>query len=365
MSFSLLFYSISFGFIFLYLILIYLYKLGFTNYPSYTTSSSSKADIWASIIISARNPNENLQKLIVQLNSQINSDKIEIIIVDDFSDNEILHSASNLPINYYKLRDEKPNLSNLKNNKKEAISLAVEKAKNEYIVCLDSDVILDEKWWLIISNFIVDNNPKFAAGFHRYIPSKSFLNQFLCIEQDILTASSIAALQFKFPTMCNGANMVFSKSAFLSVNGYKGLYQTNGGDDLFLYHRIYAQFPSETFYVKNLGASVSSEAPRTKSNLFKQRSRWIEKSTSYENVGILIQSIIIFLTNLICTISIFLPTLLPIFILKIFMDIWFILSIKSFYRFVFPLNRILYFMILYPLYVMSVFLIFLIKKIVK
>lgn len=61
--------------------------------------------------------------------------------------------------------------------------------------------------------------------------------------------------------MCNGANMIFTKTAFQAVKGYDGLYDANGGDDLFLYHRIYKKFPYATHYIKNVDATVYSDPP--------------------------------------------------------------------------------------------------------
>lgn len=337
----------------LYVILIWLYGLGFNKYPAYFPLSERAADISATILIPCRNPSQQIHLLLKQLKDIIgNTLQVEVLVIDDFSDKEIVLDAD---INYkvLTLNQHRTDLSNTKNNKKEAIALGVECSQHEYIICLDSDVTLSEKWWYLVSNFIQDKKPQFAAGLHRYIETKTWLNHFLTLEQDILTASSIAALQLRIPTMCNGANMLFTKSGYESVNGYEGLYHTNGGDDLFLYHRIYKKFPFDTHYIKNIDAAVYSLAPQTISELLKQRSRWISKTPYYENKWVNVQGGVIFLMNFLCLFSFLLPEMI---VLKIIIDFVFIQSITEFYdrKSILSIIYHILFITIYPIYLVCI-----------
>lgn len=338
----------------LYALLFLFYSRGFINYPSYNSQSEVPANIAATILIPCRNPSRNLQSLLAQLNEQLaQNDDVEVLIIDDFSDEEIKITSDD----FYKiisLSHNRHDLSKKKNNKKEAIALGVSLSKNDYIICLDSDVILSGNWWLTVSNFIKEKQPQFAAGIHRYVESNTWLNHFLAVEQDILTSTSIAALQLSIPTMCNGANMIFPKQAFNAVNGYDGLYHTNGGDDLFLYHRIYKLYPQAVFYIKNLGASVSSETPKTIRELLKQRTRWISKTSHYENHWINLQAGVILLVNLIYIASFFCPSTWVVILFKMLVDILFWHKIKSFFKLKFPLRRMVVFILLYPFYTLVI-----------
>jgi biofilm PGA synthesis N-glycosyltransferase PgaC len=338
----------------LYVLLIWLYRLGFKKYPSYIPLNETAADISATILIPCRNPSQQIYLLLNQLEQQLgNSNQIEVYVIDDFSDKEIIQDST-IRCSLLSLKQNRADLSNTKNNKKEAIALGVECSKHEYIICLDSDVTLSENWWLIISNFIHDKKPKFAAGLHCYITFQSWLNEFLTLEQDILTASSIAALQLRIPTMCNGANMLFSKSAFQEVNGYDDLYHTNGGDDLFLYHRIYKLFPFDTHYIKNLDATVYSKAPETISQLLNQRSRWISKTPNYENKWVNVQGGITFAMNFLCFLSFFFWVLLPVFMIKIMIDLYLVNQIEKGYLITHSLTKKLIFSFIYPVYLLAV-----------
>jgi cellulose synthase/poly-beta-1,6-N-acetylglucosamine synthase-like glycosyltransferase len=350
------FYAIAVGILFLYFILIYFYTLGFKNYPSYIPQNLVPASISATILIPCRNPSDQLKTLLAQLFTQVHpNNSIEILVINDFSDNEIVVEL-NGTARLLNLRDNRSDLSVNKNNKKEAIAFGVAESKQEYIICLDCDISLSDNWWTILSNFILDKKPQFAAGLHRYISSKTWLNNFLTLEQDILTASSIAALQLRMPTMCNGANMIFSKKAFYDVKGYDGLYHTTGGDDLFLYHRIYAQFPNDTHYIKNLDAAVYSKAPQSILELLKQRSRWMSKTSHYENLWVNLHAGIILISNFLCFLALFIWILWPIFILKLVADIFFISHIQKFYPVNMSLLQKLKFILLYPIYAIAVLL---------
>lgn len=336
-----------------YCILILKYKQAFSSYLEFNLKNESPAEIFATILITCRNPSSHLEKLIFQIKHQIKSEKIELLILDDFSDKRIEQFENKM----IRLHEHRPDLNSKTNNKKQAIALGVELAKYDTIICLDADVILSDNWWLIISNFIAENQPKFAAGLHRFNRTNSLLNSFIHIEQDIMTACSIASLNLQYPTMCNGANMVFSKSAFNAVNGYDGLYHTTGGDDLFLYHRIFDKFPSETFYIKNIESSAWSDAPKDFTSLIQQRVRWISKSPSYENWGIQIQSIIILLANLVCLLAFFIPILLPLFLFKSIIELNFIFKLNIFYKSNYRFINYLILFTFYPFFILFIILI--------
>lgn len=343
---------IAVAIIFLYCLLIYAYSRGFENCPSYTPSNQNPSHISATILIPCRNPSEQLHILFQQLKHQLSDNHTcEILVIDDFSNNEInIEAQENCKL--IQLKNHQPQLSQNKNNKKEAIALGVSLASHEYIICLDSDVSLSENWWLVISNFIHDKKPKFAAGLHRYKNENNWLNDFLVLEQDILTASSIAALQLRIPTMCNGANMLFSKQAFVEVNGYEGLYHVNGGDDLFLYHRIYKKFPQETLYIKNLKATVYSSAPKSITELFNQRSRWISKTTHYENNWVNVQGGIILAASVLSIISI--PFLPLVIMIKVLSDVFYARKINRYYGNQCTILNLIVQSFCYPFYVLAV-----------
>ena len=250
------------------------------------------------ILIPTRNPDKNLVALVETINSQVLQiqRQISVIVINDHSSNDF--DFGSLKASVLNLSDENTAIDNFKNNKKESINLAVQRSSSDYIICLDSDVAIPKKWLETIIAEIERNEPKFLAGLHRFDTRSSLMGQCITIEQDLLTATSIATLYWKIPTMCNGGNMAFERKAFIEVDGYNGLYAITGGDDMFLYHRVFMKYPGDVHYLKSLDAAVTSPSPYTFLELLNQRARWMGKSCQYEVAWIMPILIIISLATI-------------------------------------------------------------------
>jgi len=255
--------------------------IGFWQYRPKSKALGSSIFTYT-ILVPTRNPDENLTTLIETINSQLLQVKrdVSVIVINDHSSNDF--DFGGLKASVINLSTENITTNTQKNNKKESIALGIQNALSDYIICLDSDVSLPAKWLETIIAEIEKNEPKFLAGLHRFESGSSFMAQCISIEQDLLTATSVATLHWKVPTMCNGANMAFERNAFLEVDGYNGLYTIHGGDDMLLYHRIFMKYPEDVHYLKSLDAAVTSPSPNTFLELLNQRARWMGKSFQYE-----------------------------------------------------------------------------------
>ena len=327
---------ILFAFIaFLYSLLIIWYGNGWKQTPHF---QSEKIQHYAplSIIIPYRNANEAIKNILNYFESKKELE-FEVLLINDFSEHIFdLSNEYSFPIQKLALQEFNTSLTPHKNNKKEAIDLGISKSNFHYILCTDSDVIPSKKWLEGMMHFAQKHKPKFAAGIHRYLPQPSFLNYFLSLEQDNYTAISCAGIAQEHPTMCNGANMIFEKSAYYEIGGYEGLFHINGGDDMLLLHRIQAKFPKNTHFIKSLETAVFSEAPKDFKSLFSQRKRWLSKSFDYENKWVGVQMFIALIANLMVVFSImiyFFQPLLFIFVLwKMLIDSAFLLSQQTFFN---------------------------------
>lgn len=322
--------------LFFYTLLILWYIKGWTEAYNYKSELALDELEPLSILIPYRNTTPSFISLLDYFESKKHLN-FEVILVDDFSANELQFDKKySFPLIKLSLIEANIKLNTSKNNKKEAIALGVAHAKFSYILCTDNDIIPNKNWLEGMINYAQKQNPKFAAGIHRYIPQPSFLNYFLSLEQDNYSAISCAGIIQKFPTMCNGANMLFQKGAFKSVKGYDGLYHINGGDDMLLLHRIQNKFPDKTFFIKSLETAVFSEAPKNFKSLFFQRKRWLSKSFDYENKWVGIQMFIALCANVMTVIlgilGFFQPLLFLFVIWKFLVDYAFLISQESFFK---------------------------------
>ncbi len=111
----------------------------------------------------------------------------------------------------------------------------------------------------------------------------SFLSVFQSLDFITLQGITGASVFRKFHTMCNGANLAYSKKAFREVNGFEGIDHIPSGDDMMLMYKIYQRHPDNVFYLKNPGAIVTTEPAKSWKEFLNQRIRWSSKAVHYDD----------------------------------------------------------------------------------
>ena len=106
-----------------------------------------------------------------------------------------------------------------------------------------------------------------------------------------------AAVGAGFHSMCNGANLCYSKEAFYQVDGFKGVDHIASGDDMLLMHKLYKQYPNEVHYSKAADSIVLTEPVETVAAFFRQRIRWASKSDQYDDKRIFWVLLLVYLLN--------------------------------------------------------------------
>jgi cellulose synthase/poly-beta-1,6-N-acetylglucosamine synthase-like glycosyltransferase len=175
----------------------------------------------------------------------------------------------------------------------------------------------------------------------------------------LLTACAGASLYYHAPILCSGANLIYEKDAFLSVNGFEETPKTATGDDIFLMLKFFKRFPSQIKYLKSKDAVVFTHPENYLSEALRQRKRWASKFFLYEFGPITWVALLVFLTNFFILLSAalsiinskFVPALITIFFTKVIVDYMLLYQASSFfgkkiYSLAFVFNSILY-----PVYV--------------
>jgi cellulose synthase/poly-beta-1,6-N-acetylglucosamine synthase-like glycosyltransferase len=98
--------------------------------------------------------------------------------------------------------------------------------------------------------------------------------------------------------MCNGANLAYTKSAFIEVNGFERIEEIPSGDDMLLMHKIYVRYPDKVLYMKNADAIVTTVPESTWKNFLHQRIRWASKAVHYKDKRIIYVLALTYLVNL-------------------------------------------------------------------
>jgi len=97
--------------------------------------------------------------------------------------------------------------------------------------------------------------------------------------------------------MCNGANLAYSRKAFETVNGFKGIDNIASGDDMLLMHKIAKQYPAGIFYLRSKNVIVSTAPVHSIKAFFNQRIRWASKADQYDDKSIFWVLLLVYFLN--------------------------------------------------------------------
>ncbi len=240
-----------------------------------------------SIVVPFRNEAENLPILLESF-SKLNypNDLFEVFLVDDFSSEEFQVSSFKFAS---PVRFRSGQVSITKNNrvsnspKKDAISTAISKTKNDWIITTDADCIVNENWLLTLDNYIQNQDVSMIAGAVTYDCNDSFLHHFQQLDLASLQGATIGSFGLGKGFMCNGANFAYTKSFFLELNGFDGNDTIASGDDVFLLQKAIANNPEKVHYLKSKNNIVITKPLNDWKSLFYQRVRWASKTGSYQS----------------------------------------------------------------------------------
>jgi len=207
---------------------------------------------YLSVIIAARNEEEHLPGLLQDLlNQSFPAKNFEVIVVDDHSTDltaDIIKKIASAK--YMALQDYmKPGETTA--FKKKAIEVAIGQAKGELIITTDADCRVPPNWLETIARFYRQTGARFIVMPVRMEAGRSALGIFQSLDFMVLQGITGAAVYKKMHSMCNGANLAYTKNAFVQAGGFTGINHIASGDDMLLMHKIYTSDPGAVHYLKS------------------------------------------------------------------------------------------------------------------
>jgi poly-beta-1,6-N-acetyl-D-glucosamine synthase len=221
-----------------------------------------------SVIIPFHNEEKRIGDLIESLNNQRTwNENTELIFINDCSTDgtiNLLNATLNRPFRLVSLNE--------KCGKKKAIHSGVEQAQHAYIVSLDADVKPGDAYFSTVfklpqTDLLILPVQMTGQGLVQMLGSIEF--GWL----QLLTFGS------KKPLLCNGANLVFKKSAYLETYGSRSDLNEPSGDDVFLMHSFLAA-GKDIHRFTETDLAVETPAPGNLRELLHQRRRWLSKVSS-------------------------------------------------------------------------------------
>jgi poly-beta-1,6-N-acetyl-D-glucosamine synthase len=311
-----------------------------------------------SILIPFRNEEKNLKKLIFNLNNlQYPKEYFEVIFIDDFSEDEsdkiLLALLEDVHFNfqYIKNRDK---------GKKTAINTGVFYSKFENIITTDADCSFN-KHWLHSFNYNLQKKSdlKLIAG-AVFIEGADFLGVSQLIEMAGLQAVTQNGFLRKNPTMCNGANLCFSKAVFIEVNGYEGFDKIASGDDEFLLYKIKCKHPYNILYSNNDEIIVKTNAIVSVPEFISQRKRWASKIFYRKDFSTILEAVFVYVFHFLFVIALFKLivnftfSLFTMILVKFLIEFVFLSRAKAIFTSKKIFNYVLIFQPIYSIYVIFV-----------
>lgn len=196
---------------------------------------NQRLDIPVSIIICAKNEEENLRRFLPKVFEQ-QYKNYEVIIVNDCSTDNTETYITNLQLKYPNLKytfiKEDPKF---KHSKKLAVTIGIKAAMYNHFVFIDADCYPETDLWLtsIVKKF--GEKTQLVLGYGGYIQGEGFLDKLVRYDTFFIAVNYFSFARVGLPYMGVGRNMAYTRDAYMQSSRFTKHYHiTSGDDDLFV-----------------------------------------------------------------------------------------------------------------------------------
>jgi cellulose synthase/poly-beta-1,6-N-acetylglucosamine synthase-like glycosyltransferase len=310
----------------LYLVCIASFSWGWARLKRYSPDQKPVPKV--AVLIPARNEENNIEHCIKSILAQdYPEEMVEIIVIDDSSVDGTAKIVETLQKAEARLTLVK--LPSGVSGKKEAISAGIHSTDAELIITTDADCTAGRDWIRTMVACCRSASAAMVVGPVAFREESSTFAKMQSLELMALSASSGGSLYYGIPLLCSGANLCYTKRAFLSSGGYE---PENGpsGDDVHLMYKL-DRMREKIVYLKDKSAIVYTNPSPDLHSFYLQRKRWASKPFASLNKAAQYVSLIIFFFNFLLLSGLFLSGFASIkagFCLPIFLFCLILLGIK-------------------------------------
>lgn len=233
-----------------------------------------------SVIVCAKNEEENLKKLIPMLAKQ-DYQNFEIVIIDDAS-------YDNTRFLVEEFQNEIPNLKLVKvenneafwGNKKFALTLGIKASTKEYLLFTDADCFPNSDNWIKEMSAHFTMHKTIVLGYGAYAKTSGFLNKLIRFETLLTATQYFSWAKLGKPYMGVGRNLAYKREEFFKTNGFiNHMKIRSGDDDLFINE---ASNASNTTISYSPDSFTYSDAKTSFSEWFTQKRRHVSTAKLYK-----------------------------------------------------------------------------------
>ena len=235
-----------------------------------------KSSINLSIIIIARNEEENIKACLQSILKNHFSAAYEIIVIDDHSEDKTIQEIESLHDERIRILHLVDVIKGKKTNafKKAGIQYALQHTQYNYILHTDADCIVPTNW-LAKTAWNFERGIQLQAGPVTFSPLNYFLAWFQQLDIYTLMASTNAGIRSKNWYLANGANLAYSKRD-IPENMYNESNKFASGDDVYLINRFAEKENAEIIFEPSI--PISTSPIQDLKSFINQRKRWAGKN---------------------------------------------------------------------------------------
>ncbi|RZJ67079.1 MAG: glycosyltransferase [Flavobacterium sp.] len=258
------------------------YVVIFGKFAFSKPQKSNPKRIPVSVIVCAKNEEENVREFVPLLARQDYPD-FEIVLIDDASSDHTLDVFEEFERQYSNVRLVKvENIEAFWGNKKFALTLGIKAATKEYLLFTDADCKPASDQWIkeMTSRFSADKTIVLGYGAYDKIPN-SFLNKLIRFETVLTVVQYFSWAKAGHPYMGVGRNLAYKKEEFFNVNGFiDHMKIRSGDDDLFINQ---AATDTNTTICYSPESFTYSEPKKTYKDWFSQKRRHVSTAKHYKS----------------------------------------------------------------------------------
>ncbi|MBZ4041857.1 glycosyltransferase [Flavobacterium hibisci] len=234
-----------------------------------------------SVIVCAKNEEENVKKYIPLLAEQ-NYPDFEIVLIDDASSDETLEVFEEFEEKYSNIRLVKvKNNEAFWGNKKYALTLGIKASTKDYLLFTDADCYPNSKDWITAMSSQFTMNKTIVLGYGGYEKTeRSLLNKIIRFETVLTAMQYFSWAKAGLPYMGVGRNLAYKKEEFFNVNGFIDHIQIRSGDDDLFVNQ--AANKANTTIAYSPESFTYSKAKETYKEWFTQKRRHVATANHYK-----------------------------------------------------------------------------------
>lgn len=228
---------IFYSFAFTTAIQVFYYTCFFCRVAFYKTKAKIKTQQHpVSVIICARDEDENLARNLPGVLVQAYTSTYEVVAVNDNSVDDSKYILQELKktfksLNVVELTQEAVHIS----GKKYPLSIGIREAKHEVLLLTDADCVPASEHWVQKMQAGYADNIEIVLGYGAYHKSKGLLNKLIRFETFHTALQYLSYALAGIPYMGVGRNLSYKKSLFFRSKGFSSInHIPSGDDDLFI-----------------------------------------------------------------------------------------------------------------------------------